>query len=90
MKIEFDPAKDAANNAKHGVSLRMAVWLDWETALIWKDERFDYGETRMNALGLVGRRVYFAAFTDRAMGRRVISFPKANDREVRRYADASS
>ena len=34
MRIEFDPAKDEANQAKHGVSLLMTVELDWEAALV--------------------------------------------------------
>jgi uncharacterized DUF497 family protein len=34
MQIEFDPAKDRANHAKHGVSLVMAIELDWEAALV--------------------------------------------------------
>jgi uncharacterized DUF497 family protein len=38
MRIEFDPAKDEANQAKHGVSLLIAVDLDWEAALVWVDE----------------------------------------------------
>ena len=50
MRIEFDPAKDAANQTKHGVSLSMASDLDWEAALVWVDERFEYRGTRMIAL----------------------------------------
>ena len=50
MRFEFDPAKDAANRAKHGVSLAMAGELDWEAALVWVDERFEYGELRVIAL----------------------------------------
>jgi uncharacterized DUF497 family protein len=50
MRIEFDPAKDISNQSKHGVSLSLAIELDWEAALVWVDERFDYGETRMIAL----------------------------------------
>ena len=46
MQIEFDPAKDAANLAKHGVSLALARELDWEAALVWVDDRFEYGEVR--------------------------------------------
>ena len=44
--IEFDPAKDEANRVKHGVSLMLAVELDWDAALVWVDGRFDYHETR--------------------------------------------
>lgn len=50
MHIEFDPAKDLANQDKHGVSLAMAAELDWEAALVWVDERIEYGEARMIAL----------------------------------------
>lgn len=50
MHIEFDPTKDSANQDKHGVSLAMAVELDWGAALVWVDERIEYGEARMIAL----------------------------------------
>jgi hypothetical protein len=50
MTVEFDPVKDAANQAKHGVFLAMAGDLDGEAALVWVDERFEYGESRMIAL----------------------------------------
>ena len=46
MHIEFDPAKDLANQDKHGVSLAMAVELDWEAVLVWVDERIEYGTAR--------------------------------------------
>ena len=44
MRIEFDRAKDAANQAKHGVSLALAGELDWEAALVWIDDRFNYDD----------------------------------------------
>ena len=87
MNITFDPEKDRVNFAKHGVSLALALELEWETALIWEDDRKDYGERRMRALTILVDRVYFVAFVDRADGRRVISLRKANDREVIRYAE---
>jgi len=31
MEITCDPAKDAANQAKHGVSLALAAKLEWDT-----------------------------------------------------------
>ena len=86
MRIEFDPAKDSANTAKHGASLALASQVDWGCALVWVDSRHSYGEARQSALGLIGQRVYFVAFVDRAGVRRVISLRKANDREVMHYA----
>jgi len=34
----------------HGVSLSIAGELDWESALVWVDDRFEYDEMRMIAL----------------------------------------
>ncbi|MBM4201087.1 MAG: BrnT family toxin [Gammaproteobacteria bacterium] len=86
--MSFDAAKDAANFAKHGVSLTLANGLDWDSALTWSDVRRTYGEPRQCGIGYIGLRLYFVAFVDRADGRRVISLRKANAREVKRYAEA--
>jgi uncharacterized DUF497 family protein len=86
MEIVFDPAKDALNRAKHGISLAEASRLDWETALFWADTRQNYGEERQAALAVLEDRVYFVVFVERADGRRIISLRKANVREVRYYA----
>ena len=85
MRIEFDPAKDAANQAKHGVSLSLAGELDWESALVWVDSRFEYGELRMVALAPRTGIVYYVAFVERGAVRRIISLRRANRREVDRY-----
>ena len=50
MRIDFDLAKNARNLEKHGLSLALAVELDWDAALAWIDEREEYGEVRMIAL----------------------------------------
>jgi len=85
MEFDFDPAKDAVNIAKHGISLGDAALLDWDAAAIWPDTRFDYGEARMSALGYIGTRLYFTAFVDRGHVRRVITFRKANKKEFNSY-----
>ena len=87
MRIEFDQAKDAANEAKHGVSLSLAGELDWESALVWVDDRFEYGETRMVALAPITEILYYVAFVDRGDVRRVISLRRANRREVKHYVE---
>lgn len=89
MNISFDPAKDVANLAKHGLSLALAVELEWDSAVTWLDVRRVYGEPRQCALALLGERVFFVAFVDRADGRRVISLRKANNREMMHYAKIS-
>jgi uncharacterized protein len=87
MLIEFDSIKDASNQAKHGLSLAMADELDWESALVWVDDRFEYNELRMIALAPQTETLYFVAFVDRAQARRIISLRRANRREVKHYVD---
>jgi uncharacterized DUF497 family protein len=88
MQIELDPDKDRANHAKHGVSLALAVELDWEAALVWVDDRFEYNETRMIALAPKTGILYYVAFVDRGEVRRIISLRRANRREVKRYVQS--
>ena len=88
MRFEFDPGKDRANRAKHGVSLILAVELDWESALVWVDGRFEYEETRMIALAPKTEILYYVAFVDRGEVRRVISLRRANRREVKHYVQS--
>ena len=87
MKIEFDPAKDASNQAKHGVSLTLTGELDWDAALVWVDERVEYGEMRMIALAPQTGTLFCVAFVDRGAARRVISLRRANRREVKHYVE---
>jgi uncharacterized DUF497 family protein len=86
MNISVDFAKDAANIAKHGVSLGQAAQLEWDTALTWLDARHAYGEARACAVGYIGLRLFYVAFVDRTEGRRIISLRKANQREIKLYA----
>ena len=88
MKIEFDPAKDEGNQSKHGVSLALAGELDWEAALVWVDDRFEYSELRMIALAPKTNILYYVAFVDRGSARRIISLRRANRREVKHYVES--
>ena len=88
MQFDFDPGKDATNLSKHGLSLAAAAELSWEAALVWLDDRADYGEVRMVALAPSGDILYFAAFVDRESTRRIISLRRANRREVNHYVKA--
>ena len=88
MRIDFDPAKDAANIAKHGLSLVMAVEIDFTTVVIRSDDRHDYGESRWRAYGMIGDRMHMLAFTVRDGTMRAISLRKANAKERRRHGPA--
>jgi uncharacterized protein len=85
MRFEFDPSKDAANRAKHGVSLALAEELDWDAALVWVDDRFDYTELRMIALAPKTNTLYYVAMVDRGEVYRIISLRRATRREVQHY-----
>jgi uncharacterized protein len=87
MRIEFDPAKDRANRAAHGVSLALAAKLDWDAALVWVDDRFDYEELRLIALAPETNILYYVAFVERGRARRIISLRRATRREVKHYAE---
>jgi len=65
VAFEFDPDKDRANIAKHGVSLVLgAVVLDNLAGEI-VDDRRDYGELRFNAFGIVAGRLFVCTYTKR-------------------------
>jgi uncharacterized protein len=89
--VTLDPAKDAANQAKHGFSLLDAASFEWDSAVVWPDQRREYDEQRMVALGYIGLRIMAVVFVDRPpeqpTERRTISLRKANSREVKRYAE---
>ena len=88
MQFVFDPGKDAINLGKHGLPLAAAAELSWEAALVWIDDRADYGEVRVVALAPIGDILYFVAFADRESTRRIISLRRANRREVNHYVKA--
>jgi uncharacterized DUF497 family protein len=88
MNVTFDPAKNARNVAERGLSFERVADLDWETAISEEDSRRDYGERRVRVFGLLGRRLHVAIITMRGAAVHVISFRKANEREVRRYGRA--
>ena len=87
MRFEFDPAKSEKNERERGLPFTAASRLFDGLRLQWQDERKDYGENRVNTLGEIEGRVFFASFTRREGAIRIISFRKANARETRRYRE---
>jgi hypothetical protein len=90
MGIEFDPAKNARNIRERGLSFERAADFDWSGAVYLLDERQDYGETRRIAIGHLDGRLHVLCYLLTETGIRVISFRKANAREVRRYGEAKT
>lgn len=85
MKIEFDRAKSEKNEKERGLPFSLVEEFEWETAIFDEDTRKDYPERRVIAVGFISKRLYILCFTPIKGGVRVISFRKANRREVREY-----
>ncbi len=81
MNIEFDPAKDRANIAKHGVSLARTVEL--AGIVVMEDNRFD--EPRFRLYGALDGVPHCAAVTMRGGVVRVINLRRAHRKEMRRH-----
>jgi hypothetical protein len=79
--IEFDVAKDAANIAKHGISLARAAEMQVVTRVL--DTRFE--ERRFRAYGFLDGRMYCLAYTLRSDVVRAISLRRARTKEYRQY-----
>ena len=88
MKIEFDPKKSKKNAKERGLPFERAAEFDWEDAIYAEDTRNPYPERRFVALGFLGKRLHCACFTQIPGGVRIISFRKANTREIRHYEQA--
>ena len=89
MQITYDPAKNERNINLRNLSFEEARRFDLGTAIVGADFRQDYGETRFTAIGLIDGRHHVLIFTMRGDLLRVISFRKANRREVISYEKAT-
>lgn len=85
MEIEFDPAKNRLNLAKHGVDLGCAGELDIRG--VFADDRQDYGEPRFLAFGLISGVPHCLVFTVRGDKVRAISLRRAHRKEFERYVE---
>lgn len=85
MEITFDSVKNDWNIKKRGLSFKRAADFEFETAVYTIDRRHDYGEDRIVALGYLDGRLHVMCFVETVTGIRVISFRKANFREVNKY-----
>lgn len=86
MRFEFDPAKDALNHAKHGVSLAhgQRVFDDVAVMMLAASRPID-GEDRAKAVGMIEGRLWTAVHVYRGDAIRLISVRRSNDGERRGY-----
>ena len=85
MRFEWDEKKRLSNIRKHGIDFAdvPAIFeLDTVTVI---DDRFEYGETRYQTLGLLKARVIMVVHTESETVIRIISARKANKYEEEIY-----
>jgi uncharacterized DUF497 family protein len=87
MEIGFDPNKSEKNSRERGLPFERAADLDWDRAVTFEDVRADYGETRMVTLAPLKGRLHVVCYSQRGKVRWIISFRKANAREVKVYEE---
>ena len=90
MQITFDSVKNARNIRERGLSFEQVRDFDFETALVHQDARKDYPERRFVAVGFLDERLHVLCFTPITEGIRIISFRKANRREMKSYEQTTS
>ena len=84
--FEWDPAKDAVNQEKHGIGFADAAAVFDDPDRLEEDSaRPEHGEERRLTIGRVGSTVAVVVFTDRHGRRRIISARRASRDERRRY-----
>jgi uncharacterized DUF497 family protein len=90
MRIEFDPDKDVRNIPARGVSLAAGEILLAGFVAERIDERRDYGEIRIIAIGEIGDREFVCVYTRRGDVFRPISLRRANRKERDVYQQAKA
>ncbi len=84
MDFEFDPAKSAANLAKHGIDFvaAQALWNDPDRLEV---PARSIDEPRAQVIGRIGSQVWSAFVTSRDERVRIISVRRARDEEEKLY-----
>ena len=88
MEFEWDENKRRSNIYKHGIDFVDAATIFEGKIVVIPDDRFDYGETRTIAFGLLkGQvvKVIVVAYTERGEKIRIISARKALKHEETFY-----
>lgn len=92
MRFSWDPRKSETNLAARGFDFEFATLIFDGPTLERGDQRADYGERRVVAVGIADGLHLTAIYTDRASGtgaiRRIISARRSNRRERQAYAQA--
>ena len=85
MRYEWDETKRRANLRRHGFDFVAIEKILSEATVTFLDDRFDYGETRLQTVGFLADRMVMVIWTPRDEARHIISMRKCNDREKAIY-----
>ena len=80
---EWDEDKRQETLSVRGLDFALAYEIDWDNATY--DRIVRGGEVRYASLVPIGERVHHVVWTPRGDNTRIISFRKANNREIARY-----
>lgn len=86
--IEWDEVKSQATYEARGFDFALAARIFDGDTLEGEDQRRDYGEQRIRAIGQVDDLVLVVVYTWRGRSRRLISARRANRREREEYLGA--
>jgi uncharacterized protein len=86
MRYTWSSEKNRRNIERHGIAFEDAMRIFEGPTVEKVDDRFDYGETRVYAIGLVNGLEITVVYTDRGHDeRRIISAWRAEPHERRYY-----
>jgi len=85
MIFEWDPAKSAKNTRERGLPFEVGAAVFDNPTLEAPDDRIDYGEVRIKAIGIVRGVVLVCVYNDRDEVRRIVSLRVANRKERNAY-----
>ncbi len=86
MEFTWDPKKNAINVRRHGIAFEDAKRIFDGPTFEREDDRFDYWETRVYAIGLVNGIEITVIYTDRGSDdRHIISAWRAEPHERRSF-----
>jgi len=81
MDFEWDEAKSSRNLQERGFGFDFAALIFEDRVLEARDDRVDYGEDRIVAIGEADGVLMTVVYTDRQFARRIISARLANKKE---------
>jgi uncharacterized protein len=81
MDFEWDETKSERNRVKRGLPFRTAIELFDGFVVERVDDRRNYGEKRVTAIGVSSGRILACVSTDRGSTRRIISLRNASRSE---------